>query len=562
MKGMSLCLTGFVLSLLLSCSGGGDGTFRNSPEAEADSIEVLWARYNMRGDYDSVVMAVRPFFMKSLAVADTANVLYSGAYLVQSFVFMDMMDSLGLYLDRLAPFRSGSDNVRIKAMLDNVAGIYAVKSELDYPKALSYFYEMYQSASEGSDTVAQLIALNNIVSIFYIKSDEYGMPYARRAYALAASEGIAPQYRLPSMISMAQMSFLSGEMHEAGRYLDSADSLINRYGILCDKALVNLLHADLAVGAGSRADAERLYVEAIDLAEKTDVGVLSLLYLNYGKLCEQAGDTQKAVSLYESGLGPDVPESNLMFRGELLRRLSDLYFATGDKDKAEECTRSYYSYLDSAASRRTEQEFNALRLSYQNMEHRNVLLVKEKDLLIANRRAVVAGLVAALVLVAGSLLYIMYRRQKRMYSTLVDRYQDSMKRLRGSSELNSAAAVKSQEAERSLFLRLEELMKEEKVFLKNDMTLDRLAEIMGTNRTYLSKAVNRYSGMTFLNYVNMYRINEATRIISDPSRDILVKELADYVGYNSVNVFSKAFQKETGLTPSQYRKTVLSAANK
>ena len=37
---------------------------------------------------------------------------------------------------------------------------------------------------------------------------------------------------------------------------------------------------------------------------------------------------------------------------------------------------------------------------------------------------------------------------------------------------------------------------------------------------------------------------------------MLFKQLADDIGYNSVTVFSKAFQRETGCTPSIYRKEV------
>lgn len=95
-----------------------------------------------------------------------------------------------------------------------------------------------------------------------------------------------------------------------------------------------------------------------------------------------------------------------------------------------------------------------------------------------------------------------------------------------------------------------------------DLTLDKLAEKLQTNRTYLSKAINTYAGMSFSSYVNMYRINEATRIISDPARDVLFKKLADDIGFNSVPVFSSVFQKETGLLPSNYRKEVLSGKKK
>lgn len=525
---------------------------------EKASDELLFKEYNMRGRYDSMILMTRPVFEKAVMESDTSKVLYSGAFIVQSFVFMDEIDSVGVYLDKLASFRRSSRSERIDAMLDNVSGIYAIKSELDYPKAMTYFYEMYLSASSAGDVEAQLIALNNIASIFYIKSDKYGMMYAERAYDISKNADVAPGYKLPSLISMAQMSYLYGDIDSSESYLKVADSIAENCNVYTDRALISLLYADINNAKGNIEEAERLYQEAIVLAEDSDMGVLSMIYLKYGHLSENSGALNKAISLYEQGLEASLRSSNLMFQSELSRRLSDLYFLSGDSEKSTYYTHIHYKYLDSMSVRQTEQDFNALRLSYQNMEHRNVLMNKERDLLIANRRTIVALLIAALVFIAVSLLFIIYKRQRKMYVTLVEQHQNFMKRYNVSSEVGITVDSKNHENEKNIFMKLENLMKDEKIYLKKEITLDNLAEILDTNRTYLSKAINRFSGMTFINYINMYRINEATRIISNPENNILIKELADEMGYNSVNVFSKAFQKETGLTPSQYRKVLLS----
>ena len=76
----------------------------------------------------------------------------------------------------------------------------------------------------------------------------------------------------------------------------------------------------------------------------------------------------------------------------------------------------------------------------------------------------------------------------------------------------------------------------------------------GTNRTYLSQAINEYAGMSYNSWINMYRISEATDILSDPSNSISLKQLADNLGYNSISVFHRAFLKGTGMTPSVWRK--------
>ena len=65
-----------------------------------------------------------------------------------------------------------------------------------------------------------------------------------------------------------------------------------------------------------------------------------------------------------------------------------------------------------------------------------------------------------------------------------------------------------------LFARIEYLMQTEGVYRQNDLTIERLAERLDTNRTYISRAINQQAGKAFSSYVNSYRIDEAVRRLS------------------------------------------------
>lgn len=84
-------------------------------------------------------------------------------------------------------------------------------------------------------------------------------------------------------------------------------------------------------------------------------------------------------------------------------------------------------------------------------------------------------------------------------------------------------------------------MRNEKIYRMKDLSLELLADMVKSNRTYCSRAINTFSGMSFNRYLDTFRIAEATSIIADSSNDILFKQLADSVGYNSVAVFQKLF---------------------
>ena len=68
----------------------------------------------------------------------------------------------------------------------------------------------------------------------------------------------------------------------------------------------------------------------------------------------------------------------------------------------------------------------------------------------------------------------------------------------------------------TLFQRLEELMREQAIYKDNQLTKDKAAELLDTNRTYLSQAINEQTGLNFTQYINQYRVNEAVRLLSDP----------------------------------------------
>ena len=65
------------------------------------------------------------------------------------------------------------------------------------------------------------------------------------------------------------------------------------------------------------------------------------------------------------------------------------------------------------------------------------------------------------------------------------------------------------------------------IYRQNDLTIERLAELLGTNRTYLSQAINRGAGKTFSGYLNGYRIDEAMRRLSDVDDDTRVQVTDD-----------------------------------
>ena len=99
---------------------------------------------------------------------------------------------------------------------------------------------------------------------------------------------------------------------------------------------------------------------------------------------------------------------------------------------------------------------------------------------------------------------------------------------------------------------LKKMMEVQKIYRLSDLSLDFLAEKVGLSRHQLSEYLNTKHRQNFKNYVNRFRIREATRLLSETGLTVL--EIAYESGFGSKSSFNSAFIKEVGCTPSAYRK--------
>jgi AraC-like DNA-binding protein len=103
--------------------------------------------------------------------------------------------------------------------------------------------------------------------------------------------------------------------------------------------------------------------------------------------------------------------------------------------------------------------------------------------------------------------------------------------------------------------RLKALMAGSKPFLNPDLTLKELSLMLKVQPRQLSQVINSTFRKNFSDFINQYRIDEARQLISDPAHSSkTILEILYQVGYNSKSAFNTAFKKQTGQTPTDYRK--------
>ena len=88
-----------------------------------------------------------------------------------------------------------------------------------------------------------------------------------------------------------------------------------------------------------------------------------------------------------------------------------------------------------------------------------------------------------------------------------------------------------------------------------DLSLEDISKNTFLTPAYICVIFKDYTGKTVNKYINEYRIIQAKELLKDSN--IKMNDIALKVGYKDGNYFAKIFKKETGYTPSEYRRKFL-----
>lgn len=85
-----------------------------------------------------------------------------------------------------------------------------------------------------------------------------------------------------------------------------------------------------------------------------------------------------------------------------------------------------------------------------------------------------------------------------------------------------------------------------------EISLSDLAEAMHYSLPYVSRRFREETGVSFLHYLQSFRVMQGCRLLA--STDRTLSEISETVGYRDVKFFSALVRRETGLSPTAFRK--------
>ena len=111
----------------------------------------------------------------------------------------------------------------------------------------------------------------------------------------------------------------------------------------------------------------------------------------------------------------------------------------------------------------------------------------------------------------------------------------------------------------ALKARLTIVMNEDKAYLEHGLTIRALADKLKAPEHRLRHVINKGLGYrNFAGFLNHYRIGAIKAALADPEKaNLPILTLAMDHGYNSLAPFNRAFREAEGMTPSEYRQSLI-----
>jgi AraC-like DNA-binding protein len=106
-------------------------------------------------------------------------------------------------------------------------------------------------------------------------------------------------------------------------------------------------------------------------------------------------------------------------------------------------------------------------------------------------------------------------------------------------------------------LLFEELIEKEQIFLQSNLRLNDVANMMNTNRTYVSRWLNEEFHCSFYDYMNRKRIEYAISLMQS-THNLTQEQIAEQCGFSHASSFSRTFKQHVGITFREWQKENLS----
>lgn len=207
------------------------------------------------------------------------------------------------------------------------------------------------------------------------------------------------------------------------------------------------------------------------------------------------------------------------------------------------------TYLEFKA--KNDKKNYAERLKIQELKHE---LNESEDVNRINTHVAAICIFLLVISVAATFKSIsMYRKLKKQ-GAVNYRLQGMIKKCDEGDTSESHSAFMDQYE--LLFWQALHKVRDEQYFLKSDLTIETLADVLNSNRSYLSVSINRFCDKGFSVWLNNFRIQHAEQLMRE-NPSIALKDLPEQCGYATTGTFVRNFKRCHNMSPSEFMNKLL-----
>ncbi len=243
--------------------------------------------------------------------------------------------------------------------------------------------------------------------------------------------------------------------------------------------------------------------------------------------------------------------------------LSRIAETKGDKAGALEYLKQYSNIKDSISELEKAAEINQLQRLHETLDLDRQIeqltveqQIKEK---VVRYQKIIQWILLTVLIVISIVLIIVFSQNKKLnraYKILVEKNLEIIEIQENSPETNAKKyqkSVLSDDMQNELLKRIRTLMNDMSVVCDPDLSIEKLADLVQSNRAYVSQVINDVLKKNFRTFLNDYRIREAQRLFLELDLSkYTIESIAVKVGFKSRSTFISAFKEVTGVNPSFY----------
>lgn len=539
MKIITYCL--YLLSvftfLFSSCSDGADKkTKKTELSAMLDSCNNALQRW----EYDRLDSILPIYYSKALSEGSSHHMAYA-YYLMGSYrqgVNSKEVSRRETYLEKAQELASQEGNKILLSSIYNSKGLWEMAYHRHYHKAQYWLTKAMQAGREGGNKMMEISAEANLSELCRVLGDTLGYEYDTKLFEYAQ------QTSNTSLLLVSGFHCALYHVNTARRIEDLAKYTNAMKQSKGYQKLVPLVYATFYYQHGN-FDKALQYINMKGWEQ--DASAVSL----YAKILTAAGKPEEANRWIKQALSAYTPADYDRFAIEMMHTLASNLASRGKPQDAYHWLTRCMNAQDSITNERQMDQTEKFKIEYDVYKKDNELLMQRRHTVVITWSAVIIIILLTLIIIVLAVYYV---KRKRLYRAIVGSHLDAMHIQLNTKDSEPQQMLNNQKAE-ELYAKIKEQMDCHEVWRNTTITREKFAELIGCNRTYFSATLKQQTGMSYAQFMNKRRIDEAIRILSDSNDDTPMKQISTDLGFVTPNSFYVAFKKATGLTPTAYRAT-------